>query len=395
MKGGWFHTGDVATIDREQLHSDCRPQERDHRQRGREHIFAGSGEGAASHPAVYEAVVIPVPDEKWGEVPKALVVLKPGAQPTRPNFGVLPCPAVALQVSALGRISRKPAQDRHRQALETRAAAKILDGTESNCLVTLASGSVSNQEFIATIFVRGEIWLRLQQCPTTKISGGSFLIEERRARRCFHSGRFHRAALSDRANGRRIRQQGNRSQYRTDGAQGVLRHSRTGEEGRRTGTERRGYSRAYGGMQMDKVTSAIIADRLAKYGGFSTTWGAHTCIGTLPIVYFGTEEQKKKYLPGLASGEMVGAYALSESSSGVRCSQLPHPGHAFRRRQALPPERRKNVDHQRRVRRPVHRVRQSERREVHRLPRSSAISLAFRWARKNTRWAFAARPPVR
>ena len=72
----------------------------------------------------------------------------------------------------------------------------------------------------------------------------------------------------------------------------------------------------YGGMEMDKVTSAIIADRIAKYGGFSTTWGAHTCIGTLPIVYFGTEEQKKKYLPGLASGETVGAYALSESSSG-------------------------------------------------------------------------------
>ncbi len=72
----------------------------------------------------------------------------------------------------------------------------------------------------------------------------------------------------------------------------------------------------YGGMQMDKVTSAIIADRLAKYGGFSTTWGAHTCIGTLPIVYFGTEEQKKKYLPGLANGKTVGAYALSESSSG-------------------------------------------------------------------------------
>src|SRR5246500_2348190 len=72
----------------------------------------------------------------------------------------------------------------------------------------------------------------------------------------------------------------------------------------------------YGGMELDKVTSAIIADRIAKYGGFSTTWGAHTCIGTLPIVYFGTEEQKKKYLPGLASGEVVGAYALSESSSG-------------------------------------------------------------------------------
>jgi alkylation response protein AidB-like acyl-CoA dehydrogenase len=71
----------------------------------------------------------------------------------------------------------------------------------------------------------------------------------------------------------------------------------------------------YGGTEMDKTTSALIADRIAKYGGFSTTWGAHTCIGTLPILFFGTEEQKKKYLPGLASGETVGAYALSESSS--------------------------------------------------------------------------------
>ncbi|HEU5336076.1 MAG TPA: acyl-CoA dehydrogenase family protein [Terriglobales bacterium] len=72
----------------------------------------------------------------------------------------------------------------------------------------------------------------------------------------------------------------------------------------------------YGGTQLDKVSSAIIADRLAVHGGFSTTWGAHTCIGTLPIVYFGTEQQKRKYLPKLAAGEMVGAYALSESSSG-------------------------------------------------------------------------------
>lgn len=67
---------------------------------------------------------------------------------------------------------------------------------------------------------------------------------------------------------------------------------------------------AYGGMEMDKVTSAIVADRIAKYAGFSTTWGAHACIGTLPIVYFGTEAQKKKYLPGLANGTTVGAYAL-------------------------------------------------------------------------------------
>src|SRR5690242_892256 len=73
---------------------------------------------------------------------------------------------------------------------------------------------------------------------------------------------------------------------------------------------------AYGGMEMDKVTSAIIGERIAKYAGFATTWGAHTGIGLLPIAYFGTEEQKKKYLSRLVSGEIVGAYALSEASSG-------------------------------------------------------------------------------
>ena len=73
---------------------------------------------------------------------------------------------------------------------------------------------------------------------------------------------------------------------------------------------------AYGGLEMDKVTAAVIADHIAKYAGFATTWGGHTGIGTLPIVYFGTEGQKKRYLPRLAAGEIVGAYALSEASSG-------------------------------------------------------------------------------
>jgi alkylation response protein AidB-like acyl-CoA dehydrogenase len=73
---------------------------------------------------------------------------------------------------------------------------------------------------------------------------------------------------------------------------------------------------AYGGLEMDKVTAAVIADHIAKYAGFATTWGGHTGIGTLPLVYFGTEEQKKKYLPRLGAGEIVGAYALSESTSG-------------------------------------------------------------------------------
>src|ERR1700689_2129285 len=74
---------------------------------------------------------------------------------------------------------------------------------------------------------------------------------------------------------------------------------------------------AYGGLEMDKVTAAVIADHIAQYAGFATTWGAHSGIGLLPLVYFGTEEQKQKYLPRLAAGEIVGAYALSEASAGA------------------------------------------------------------------------------
>src|SRR6202521_3989764 len=72
----------------------------------------------------------------------------------------------------------------------------------------------------------------------------------------------------------------------------------------------------YGGLEMDKVTAAIIADHIAKYAGFATTWGAHSGIGLLPIVYFGQEEQKKTYRPKRAAGEIVGAYALWEATSG-------------------------------------------------------------------------------
>jgi alkylation response protein AidB-like acyl-CoA dehydrogenase len=72
----------------------------------------------------------------------------------------------------------------------------------------------------------------------------------------------------------------------------------------------------YGGAEMDKVSSAIIADRLAKQGSFAVTFSAHVGIATLPIVWFGTAEQKQRYLPLLGSAEWIGAYALSESSSG-------------------------------------------------------------------------------
>jgi alkylation response protein AidB-like acyl-CoA dehydrogenase len=73
---------------------------------------------------------------------------------------------------------------------------------------------------------------------------------------------------------------------------------------------------AYGGLGLDKVTSMIVSEGLAEAGSFAVTYGAHAIIGTLGIVFFGTEEQKRRYLPGLASGNLVGAYALTEPGTG-------------------------------------------------------------------------------
>lgn len=72
----------------------------------------------------------------------------------------------------------------------------------------------------------------------------------------------------------------------------------------------------YGGLNLDKVSSALIAEKLAVAGGFSITHGAHVGIGSLPIVLFGNEEQKQKYLPTLSTGEKIAAYALTEPGSG-------------------------------------------------------------------------------
>lgn len=72
----------------------------------------------------------------------------------------------------------------------------------------------------------------------------------------------------------------------------------------------------YGGLGLDKITSALIAEKMSRAGGFSITHGAHVGIGSLPIVLFGTEEQKQAYLPALAVGEKIAAYALTEPGSG-------------------------------------------------------------------------------
>ena len=156
----------------------------------------------------------------------------------------------------------------------------------------------------------------LTAAPARRISGGSFLIEQRAAGEVFTPEDFTEQHLliaqtaEEFANKEIVPNMEKMEHKEFAVTRELLR--KAGELGL-SGVD---VPEQYGGMQLDKITSVLIADRIAKYASFSTAWGAHTCIGTLPIVYFGTEEQKKKYLPGLASGETVGAYALSESSSG-------------------------------------------------------------------------------
>jgi alkylation response protein AidB-like acyl-CoA dehydrogenase len=73
---------------------------------------------------------------------------------------------------------------------------------------------------------------------------------------------------------------------------------------------------AYGGLGADKTTSLLVAEANGLMGSWSVTFAAHTGIGTLPIAWFGTAEQKSKWLPKLATGELVAAYALTEQGSG-------------------------------------------------------------------------------
>src|SRR6202795_728502 len=152
--------------------------------------------------------------------------------------------------------------------------------------------------------------------PSTKVSGGSFLLESRRPDKVFTPEDFteqHQmiGQTAEEFAVNEILPQAEKIEHKDYSVSRDL-LKKAGDLGL-SGVE---IPEAYGGLEMDKVTAAIIADHIAKYAGFATTWGAHSGIGLLPIVYFGTEEQKKQYLPRLATGEIVGAYALSESTSG-------------------------------------------------------------------------------
>ena len=122
----------------------------------------------------------------------------------------------------------------------------------------------------------------------------------------------------------------------------------------------------YGGLGGDKTSSSLITEAASRLGSFAVSFGAHVGIGTMPIVLFGTLEQRKKYLPKLASGEMIAAYALTEPSSGSDALAAKTKAVQVGRRQELEADRDQAVHHQRRLRRSVHGVREGGRRAVHR-----------------------------
>jgi butyryl-CoA dehydrogenase len=152
--------------------------------------------------------------------------------------------------------------------------------------------------------------------PKTKLSGGSFLLEEHNLNDLFTPEDFNEdhhmvVKLAEEFATNEVVPNAEKMEHKEwQVCRDLL------KKAAEMGLTNADISAEYGGSEMDKVSSAIISDFMSKYGSFMVTLGAHSGIGTLPLVFFGTEEQKKKYLPRLAAADLVGAYALSESTSG-------------------------------------------------------------------------------
>ena len=129
---------------------------------------------------------------------------------------------------------------------------------------------------------------------------------------------------------------------------------------------------AYGGLGGDKTSSSLITEAASRQGSFAVSFGAHVGIGTMPIVLFGTAEQRQKYLPKLATGEMIAAYALTEPGSG--CDALAAKTKAVKSAdgKSWKLTGTKLYITNAGLRRSVHGLRQGRRRAVHRASSSSA-----------------------
>ena len=153
--------------------------------------------------------------------------------------------------------------------------------------------------------------------PTTKaVKGGSFLIEDRTPEEVFFPEDFsdeHRqiGQMAEEFMAGEVVPQIEELEHKKEGLMVEL--LRKGADLGLLGAD---VPEVYGGAGLDKVSTTIIAEKVARYASFAVSHGAHHGIGTLPIAYYGTEEQKKKYLPQLATGKLIAAYCLSEAEAG-------------------------------------------------------------------------------
>ncbi len=155
------------------------------------------------------------------------------------------------------------------------------------------------------------------------VKGGSFLIEDIRPDQVFTPEDFDEEqrlvgkSAEEFAQGEVLPQADELEALNYDLIRSLM--ARAGELGLLSGD----IPEVYGGMDLDKVSVTLITEKMTQGGtSFMVTFGSHTGIGSLPIVFFGTPQQKEKYLPKLASGEYIGAYALTESEHGsdaLRC----------------------------------------------------------------------------
>jgi alkylation response protein AidB-like acyl-CoA dehydrogenase len=147
------------------------------------------------------------------------------------------------------------------------------------------------------------------------IRGGSFLLEERAPNQVFspedlsEEQRMIRDTARDFMRGEMLPRLPEILELRYETTRELMR--KAGELGL-LGLE---IPEEYGGLGLDKVSGCLVSEQAGLDGSFAVSFTGHTGIGSLPIVYFGTPEQKQKYLPRLASGEWIGSYSLSEASS--------------------------------------------------------------------------------
>ena len=191
----------------------------------------------------------------------------------------------------------------------------------------------------------------------------------------FHAGRFQRPAQTHRADRRGLCRPGDCAQCGPHRAEGFRFQPRAAEEGRRAGIDKCRYS---GGVRRRGDGQGVVVDHRRPHGQAGlvspSPSAPMSALALCPSSGSAPTAQKKKYLPLLASGEWVGAYALSESSSGSDAMNARTKRRALRRRHALPAQRREDVDHQRLVCRCFRDLCQGGWRKVHGLHRRAHLS---------------------